>query len=235
MNKILPFAAALVLAAGATVFWPTGNSSSELTAFGAAQAQEGEVDTSIVTEMALGDPDAPVTVIEYASATCPHCKNFHLTVLDQLKENYIDTGKVRFIYREVYFDRFGLWAGMLARCGAPRGADADPAQLEASQKRYFAIMDMVFEQQSDWLNADTPAGIADNLSKIGRTAGLSADMVDECLQDAEMAQAMVTLYEQNREADDISSTPSFIIDGQKYSNMNYDDFAAALDEKLPAE
>ena len=96
-------------------------------------------------------------------------------------------------------------------------------------------MDMVFEQQSDWLNADTPAGIADNLSQIGRTAGLSAEMVDECLQDADMAQAMVTLWEENQAADDITSTPSFIIDGQKYSNMNYADFSAALDERLPEE
>ncbi len=230
MNKLIPFAAALVLAAGAAVFWPVSGNGA-LT-FGAVEAQEGEVDTSIVTEMTLGDADAPVTVIEYASATCPHCRNFHMTAFDQLKENYIDTGKVHFIYREVYFDRFGLWAGMVARCGAPAGEETDAARMSAAEKRYFAIMDMIYRQQSEWLEGDGPAAIAQNLSKIGRTAGLSSDQVDACLQNAEMAQAMVALYQENAEADDVTSTPTFIIDGEKYSNMPYDEFAKVLDEKL---
>jgi protein-disulfide isomerase len=231
MKKLLPVAAALVLAAGAAVFWPVSGNG-ELTAFGAAEAQEGEIDTSIVTEMSLGDPDAPVTVVEYASATCPHCRSFHQNTFDQIKENYIDTGKVHFIYREVYFDRFGLWAGMVARCGAPAGEEVDAARQTASEKRYFAIMDMIYEQQPEWLEADGPAGIAQNLSKIGRTAGLSSEQVDACLQDAAMAQAMVALYQENAEADEVTSTPTFIIDGEKYSNMPYDEFAGVLDEKL---
>lgn len=234
MKKLLPVVAVAVLAAGAALFWPSTDNSS-LTALGAVQAQEGEVDKSLVNEMYMGSEDAPITVVEYASATCPHCKNFHLTVFDKLKQNYIDTGKIKFVYREVYFDRFGLWAGMVARCGTPTGADADPAKLEASRKRYFAIMDMVFNQQKDWLGAETPAGIAANLSKIGRTAGLSSEMVDACLQDAAKAQALVAVFEETTKADEVNSTPTFIIDGEKYSNMSYDDFAAILDEKLPAE
>lgn len=231
MNKLFPLASILALALGAVLFWPT-STPGELTAFGAAEAQEGEVDTSIVKEMVLGNEDAPVTVIEYASATCPHCANFHANQFEQLKENYIDTGKIKFVYREVYFDRFGLWAGMLARCGMPKGEDADEAKMEASQKRYFAIMGMIFDQQKEWLEADSPAGIAQNLSKIGRTAGLSADQVDACLQDAEMAEAMVQVFQENAEADDITSTPSFIINGEKFSNMPYDEFAETLDGML---
>ena len=84
---------------------------------GAAYAQSSAAPT--VEEMSQGNPDAAVTVIEYASFTCPHCANFHNGPYQDLKADFIDTGKINFIYREVYFDRFGLWAGMLALCAGP--------------------------------------------------------------------------------------------------------------------
>ena len=171
-----------------------------------------------VSEMSLGNPDAAVTVIEYASFTCPHCRTFHETVFDQLKANYIETGKIRFIYREVYFDKFGLWAGLVARCGGP--------------VRYFGITDLIYETQPEWLASRNDAGIAQDLRKLGLTAGLGADELDACLTDGQMAQAMVAAYQQNASADEVTSTPSFIINGQKYSNMSYADFSAILDEKL---
>ncbi|MGI1662313.1 DsbA family protein [Palleronia sp. KMU-117] len=186
--------------------------------FGSAAAQEAAPDTSRVVEMTLGDPNAPVTVIEYASFTCPHCKAFHDGAFGDLKANYIDTGKVHFIYREVYFDRFGLWAAMVARCGGP--------------ERYFGISDLLYEQQRDWLADGDPATIADNLRKIGRTAGLTDEQVDACLQDRGMAEAMVAVYQENAERDGVDSTPSFLINGKKHSNMSYADFAAILDEEL---
>jgi len=184
--------------------------------FGAASAQSA--DTSAVPDMAIGDPDAPVTVIEYASFTCPHCRTFHKTVFPELKANYIDTGQVRFIHREVYFDRYGLWAGMVARCGG--------------EERYFGIVDLIYDQQSEWTASNDPAVVADNLRRIGRTAGMSDEVVDACLQDADMANAMVARYQETAEADGINSTPSFVIDGRRYSNMSYADFATLLDEKL---
>lgn len=186
--------------------------------FGSAAAQGATVDTSRVVEMALGDPDAPVTVIEYASFTCPHCAAFHAGPFQDLKANYIETGKVRFIYREVYFDRYGLWAAMVARCGG--------------EDRYFGISDMIYDQQRDWLAGNDPAVIADNLRRIGRTAGLTDEQIDTCLKDRDMAEAMVALYQENAERDGINSTPSFLINGTKYSNMSYADFAAILDEEL---
>ncbi|WP_172300350.1 DsbA family protein [Pseudoruegeria sp. HB172150] len=237
MNKLLPFAAAAVIAAGAAFFWPVSNSS-ELTAFGAAEAQEAdaEVDTSIVKEMVLGTEDAPLTIVEYASATCPHCRNFHLGTFREFKENYVDTGKVRFVYREVYFDRFGLWAGMVARCGMPTEEDADSAVIEASRKRYFAIMDLIFEKQQDWLEGDSPAAIAQNLATIGKSAGLSADQVDTCMQDAEMAKALVAVFEQNSKADDVTSTPTFFVGGEKITGArSYDEFSELVDAQLGEE
>lgn len=173
----------------------------------------------IMGDVVLGDAAAPVTVIEYASFTCPHCKNFHATVLNDLKTNYIDTGKVHFIYREVYFDRFGLWAGMVARCAGP--------------DKYFGISNLIYEQQAEWTKGENPGAVADNLAKIGRSTGLTSDEIDACLRDEAMATAMIKVFEDTTAADGINSTPSFIIDGEKFSNMNYADFAEILDAKLP--
>ena len=219
MNRTLTIAIALIAVLGAGAYWYTTNSQKVgTTEVVRAAPAEGDIDTSMVKEMSIGNPDAAVTVIEYASFTCPHCRSFHLSVLDELKANYIDTGKINFIYREVYFDRFGLWAGVVARCGGPL--------------RYFGISDLIYEGQSDWLADGDPAIVADNLRKIGKTAGLNDDQLDACLNDGDMAQAMVALYQQNAEADDISSTPSFVINGKKYGNMDYADFSAVLDEEL---
>ena len=216
MNRrsVIFSAAALTLAAGAGLTFSRG----ALSPVGMAFAQEAEVDTSRVLEMSMGNPDSPVTVIEYASFTCPHCRAFHEGPFKQLKANYIDTGKIHFIYREVYFDRFGLWAGMLARC--------------AGQERYFGMAEMIYAGQQEWIGNGDPAAIAENLRKMGRTAGLTDDEVNACLQDGDMARAMVAVYQQNAEADGIDSTPSFLINGEKYSNMSYEDFSAVLDEKL---
>ena len=216
----LPLIAAIGVAIGAAGYFAFPSSSPETgISLGAVQAQESsEVDTSIVQEMTMGNPDAAVTVVEYASYTCPHCKSFHEGVLPQIKENYVDTGKVQFIYREVYFDKYGLWAGMVARCG---GGD-----------RYFGIADMIYDQQGSWTKGEDAAAIAGNLKKIGLTAGLAPETIDACMQDATKAQAMFALFQQNAEADEITSTPSFIINGEKYANMSYADFAEVLDEKL---
>lgn len=183
-----------------------------------AETEAGATTSEVeVEEMQLGNPDADVTVVEYASYTCPHCRDFHDTVFEELKENYIDTGKINFVYREVYFDRYGLWAAMVARCGG--------------EDRYFGIADLLYEQQQDWVQGE-PAEIAGNLRRIGKTAGLTDDQLDACLGDAAKAQTLVETYQANAEADEITSTPSFVIDGTKYSNMSYDEFAAILDEKL---
>ncbi len=217
MKPTLTLAAAAALAVTAGVGWMTSRAPDALPPL-AAGAQEGTVDTSMVQEMTLGNPEAAVTVIEYASFTCPHCANFHDTVFEKLKTNYIDTGKIHFIYREVYFDRFGLWAGMVARCGGGT--------------RYFGISDLIYEKQREWTAGGDPATIAQNLRTIGKTAGLSDEQLDACLSDGDMAQALVAAYQKNAEADGIEATPSFIINGQKYSNMSYEDFARILDEKL---
>ncbi|WP_108259069.1 DsbA family protein [Mangrovicoccus ximenensis] len=191
-----------------------------LPSFSFAQDAAPAEDLPEIPDMVLGSADAPVTVIEYASFTCPHCANFHANVFHELKANYIDTGKVRFIFREVYFDRFGLWASMVARCGG--------------EMRYFGIADRMFATQRDWTKAGEPVAIVESLKKIGLSAGISQDELDACLNDNAMAQGLVNWYGENAKADNITATPSFLIDGEAYSNMGYDKFAEVLDEKLGA-
>lgn len=170
-------------------------------------------------DIPLGDSDAPLTVIEYASFTCPHCAHFHEDTFPQVKENYIDTGKVRFILREVYFDPYGLWAAMIARCGGERP--------------YYAIVDQIFSQQDKWVEAEDRAAA---LQRIGRVNGLSSKEMRACLSDRQYAERLVERYKQTAGADDVESTPSFMIAGELTSgNMAYDEFSALLDTHLDSE
>jgi len=212
----------LALAAGA-IFWQTGNSttSAPQSAIGAAYAQDAgaDIDTSGIIEMTMGPKDAKVTVIEYASFTCPHCARFHGDQLKRLKKDYVDTGKVHFIYRDVFFDRYGLWASMVARCGG--------------KQRFFGLTDMIYDQQSDWMaNRQDPVQTANNLRRIGKVAGLGEDQLEACLNDSDKAQALVAWYQAHAEADNISATPTLLINGQQYGNMSYSELSALIDEKL---
>ncbi|MGO4906756.1 DsbA family protein [Pseudorhodobacter sp. W20_MBD10_FR17] len=171
-----------------------------------------------VPDMMIGNLDSKVVLTEYASYTCPHCANFHTEVFKDLKRDYIDTGKIKFVYREVFFDRYGLWAAMIARCGG--------------DLRYFGIQDLIYSTQKEWASSQDPAVIIENLRRLGRTAGLDDAAMDVCLNDAAMAQAMVAKFQKDSEADDINSTPSFVLNGVKHSNMNYADLKALLDAEL---
>lgn len=171
-----------------------------------------------IKDFAIGNPDAKVKIIEYASFTCPHCAAFHANVFKDLKRDYIDTGKVHFTYREVYFDKFGLWAASVARCGG--------------DTRYFGIADRLFETQQEWLaGGDTTAAVA-NLKKIGLTAGMDEATLQACLDDQKMAEAMVARFQANMTADGVEGTPTFFINGQKHSNMSYTDMKAIIDPLL---
>lgn len=171
-----------------------------------------------IVDYGIGPVDAKVKVIEYASFTCPHCARFHADVFPKIKADYVDTGKIRFEYREVYFDRYGLWAGMIARCGG--------------EMRYFGISDILFDTQKEWAASDDPAVVSENLKKIGRSAGLEDAAMDACMQDKATAEAMLAHYQTNFAADGIEGTPTFMINGEKHSNMDYDAFKAILDAEL---
>ena len=222
-QRLMMISLAVALAGGAGWWFtqPTGTTTvagQEIVLPGAANAQESTGEDIVVQEMILGSVDAPVEIIEYASFTCPHCATFHDGVLEDLKREYIDTGKVKFVYREVYFDRYGLWGSLIARCGG--------------EERFFGITDLLYEQQSTWTRAGSEAAIADELRRIGRVAGLDSDQLETCLSDGDKARALIEWYQANAEEHGIDSTPSFVIDGQTYSNMSFSDFQQIIEDRL---
>ena len=183
-----------------------------------AQSSDADAEATEIIDMVQGAEDAPITVIEYASFTCPHCARFHSDVYKLLRKNYIDTGKIKFIFREVYFDKYGMWASMIARCSGP--------------DRFFGMTDLILNSQNTWARAGDDLAIVEALRKIGRLSGMQDAALDSCLQDGDKLRALVGWYKENAQRDGIQSTPSFLIDGQPYKNMNYEEFAKILDEKL---
>lgn len=221
-NLIIGGAAVLGLG-GLALTNTLGRSSDELGSTplpGAANAQtsSGDIDTSTIADMVMGNPDAEVEFVEYASFTCPHCASFHAGAFKELKSDFIDSGKIKFIYREVYFDRPGLWASMLARCGG--------------QEKFFGIVDMLYSGQSTWARAGEPTAIVEELRKIGRLAGLTNETLETCFQDATMAQTLVAWWQENGDRDGITSTPSFLINGTRHSNMAYPNMKELIDAEL---
>jgi len=228
MNRIIAVLAVVIGVAGYVWYGSTdtggqtpGQQAQSERLPGAANAQEAgaDIDTSSVMEMRMGDPDAPVTVIEYASYTCPHCGRFHDGPFKELKAGYIDSGKINFVYREVYFDRFGLWASAIARCSG-------------ATESFFGITDRLYATQAEWSRAGggDPAAIADELRKIGRLAGLDGDAVEACMTDGEKLRTLVAWYQENAAADGVTSTPSFVINGKTYTNMDYPEMSRLIDE-----
>lgn len=180
------------------------------------QTQSGAADS--IVDMTLGNPESPVILTEYASLTCSHCARFHQDVYPELKKDYIDTNKIQFRFREVYFDRPGLWASIVARCGGP--------------EKYFGIIDLLFSKQRSWSAPNDPAQIVSRLMEIGRAAGLSDQALKACLTDAANANQLNQFWEKNRDEHDINSTPTFIINGKSHPNMPYDELSELLDDAL---
>ena len=150
----------------------------------------------------LGSPEAPVTVIEYASLTCPHCAAFHNISLPRIKSELIDKGLVRLVYRDFPLDQVALRAALLARC--------------APDERYFNLLDVLFRTQSDWAESTDPAGA---LAQIGRTAGMSQVTIDGCMADEARVDRIAAGYQEAQTGFDVRSTPTFIINGEKHQGV----------------
>jgi protein-disulfide isomerase len=160
----------------------------------------------------LGDDDAPVTMIEYASATCPHCARYHTDTFATIKEEYVDTGRVRYVFREFPFDDLALAAFMLARC--------------APEERFFSIIDVLFEQQQTW--TQNPR---EELLKIARMAGFTPETFDQCLQNEDMAKGILEIRTTADEQYGVNSTPTFFINGQVIQgNQPIERFREAIED-----
>jgi protein-disulfide isomerase len=151
-------------------------------------------------DMGLGPANASVTITEYASMTCPHCAAFNATVFPKIKSEYIDTGKIRYIFREFPLDVKALAGSMLARCIAKD----DPG-------KYFAVVDLLFRQQNDWVLKNT----TDTLTRIGKQAGFSQQAVEDCLKDQALMDKVAADQKYAGEVLKVDSTPTFFVNGEK--------------------
>lgn len=167
-------------------------------------------------EMMIGNADAPNTIVEYASATCGHCATFHTDVFPELKTKYVDTGKVRFVFREFPLDNLAVAAFMLARC--------------AGDDRYFPMIGALFETQKTWAVPGTDA--KDKLLLIAKQAGISQEQFDKCLADKELFGKIVEVRQRGHEKFGVDSTPSFFVNGKRLSgDHKLADFEAAIEGK----
>ena len=175
---------------------------SPLSLIGQAMAQSASDVAKPVSlpDMALGPANAPVTITEFASMTCPHCAAFNDTVFPKIKSEYIDTGKIRYVFREFPLDIKAAAGSMLARCIAKDDAG-----------KYFAVVDMLFKQQNDWVMKNT----TETLTRIGKQAGLSQQAVEDCLKDQALLDKIAADQKYASEVLKVDSTPTFFINGEK--------------------
>jgi protein-disulfide isomerase len=145
---------------------------------------------------ALGTADAPVTIIEYASMTCPHCANFHEVVYPDLKKKYIDTGKVRFIFREYPLDPLAAGASALARC--------------AGKEKFFPLIEALFAQQRDWVVRQPE----EPMFAIVKQAGFTRQSFEQCLENRRVLQGIEETRSRAAMRFNVNSTPTFFINGK---------------------
>ena len=151
-------------------------------------------------DMALGPADAKVTIVEYASMTCPHCAAFNDQVFPKIKSEFIDTGKVRYVFREFPLDIKAAAGSMLSRCIA----NGDP-------NKYFAVTDLLFKSQNDWVMKNT----TESLTRIGKQAGLTQQQVEECLKDQALLDKIAADQKYASEVLKVDSTPTFFVNGER--------------------
>jgi len=176
-------------------------------------------------DIVLGDANAPVTLIEYASATCPHCAEFHEAVFEQLKTNYIDTGKLKYVFREYPTAPAPVAVAgfQLARCG---GASAD---------QYFTRLGELFRQQRAMFASGTMEGVRQKFIEIGGAAGLSEQQVVDCITDEAGAERIRRIVEAGNREFNITGTPTLILNGTKLedpSAVTYEGLSRLIDAEL---
>lgn len=183
-----------------------------------AQAAADVAKPVSLPDMALGPNDAAVTITEYASMTCPHCAAFNEQVFPKIKKEYIDTGKVRYIFREFPLDIKAAAGSMLSRCIAKDDAP-----------KYFAVTDMLFRQQNDWVVKNT----TETLTRIGKQAGLTQQQVEACLKDQALLDKIAADQKYASDVLKVDSTPTFFINGEKIKGeTSFEDFAKKINPLL---
>jgi len=165
-------------------------------AFAQGPTQEELMRPGPLPDLVIGKADAPVTIIEYASMTCPHCANFHKTTYAALKTKYIDTGKVRFIFREFPLDELAVAASMLARC--------------AGGEKSMALIDVMFASQDKWA-VRNPIPV---LQQMAKQAGFTQTTFEECLKDQKLHDNILAMRERGSKDYKVESTPTLFVNGK---------------------
>ncbi|MER8838135.1 DsbA family protein [Mesorhizobium sp. M0684] len=187
----------------------------------AAPEAQGTVDMAALLkpgalpDMQLGKDDAKVTIVEYASMTCPHCAHFAETTFPELKTKYIDTGKARYILREFPFDPSAEAGFMLARC---------------SKDNYFPMVDVLFRQQANWVGVNNTK---DALLQIAKLAGFTQESFEACLTDQKLLDDVRSVQKRGADEFKVDSTPTFFINGKTYKGaMSIAEMSAIIDPLL---
>jgi protein-disulfide isomerase len=181
----------------------------------AAPAASELLEPGPLPEQSLGKDDAPVTVIEYASMTCGHCAQFHISTYPEFKKRYVDTGKVRYILREFPLDPLAAGAFMLARC--------------AGKDKFFPLVETLFQQQRNWA-VQKPL---EPLFAIARQAGFTQQTFDACLRDQKMLDGIEAVRTRGSDKFKVDSTPTFFINGKVYKGaLTISQLAEAIDPLL---
>lgn len=168
-------------------------------------------------EMALGPENSAVTLVEYASMTCGHCANFHRDTYAKVKEAYIETDKIRFVFREFPLDPLAAAAFMLARC--------------APEDKYFDVIDVMFAQQRRWAFTDNPL---QSLQDFARQIGFTQKSFEACLTNQELLDGVNWVRNRASEKFGVNATPTFFLNGKKLSGgaLGFDDMSRLLDAEL---
>jgi protein-disulfide isomerase len=184
----------------------------------AAPASAGDVDMAellkpgALPDKVLGKEDAKVTIVEYASMTCPHCAHFAETTFPELKTKYIDSGKVRFIFREFPFDPRAEAGFMLARCAGDN---------------YFPMVDVLFKQQQTWAAAEN---VKDAMFQLSKLAGFTQESFNACLTDQALLEQVRAVQKRGADEFKVDSTPTFFINGKTYKGaLSIEEMSAIID------
>lgn len=183
----------------------------------AAHAQSAKSPVQGPDDIVLGKPDAPITIFEYASLSCPHCAEFDKEILPQIKKDWIDTGKARLIFRDFPLNAQALHAAVLAHC-----APAD---------EFYPFVDLLFGNQDTWLRAED---IDAALGKLGVLGGVTPEKFAACQADKPLSDKILSAQLQASHDYDVSSTPTFFINGHKIEGaLPYTEFAKTLNDLMP--
>jgi protein-disulfide isomerase len=203
MRNILIVAAGVVAVAAivAGVYFGTRPSSNGPGPLTTASADAAALLAVQPGDHVLGKPEAPITLVEYASFTCPHCAHFDTQILPKLKEKWIDTGKLKLVYRDFPLDDAALKAAQLLEC--------------SGNERYFALVDFVFASQPKWAATSDPATAIEDLTKLLRVAGMSETFIKECIANDKVANTVLNKQRIGQQLG-VDSTPTLFINGQQF-------------------